>query len=159
MTERWRPIPDWPYEASDQGRVRRRGRVLKPYLDGSGYPQVSLYREGHRKNKHVHRLVVEAFHGSTNLHVDHLDGDKQNNSLANLSLVTISENVLRAQALGLRKPPPVLRGQDNPAATLSDWQVAEIRRRAKAGVSIARLALDNHVHRSTVSRILSRNRR
>jgi hypothetical protein len=28
LTERWLPVPDWPYEVSDQGRVRSVERTL-----------------------------------------------------------------------------------------------------------------------------------
>lgn len=156
----WRPVGDWPYDVSDRGQVRRhRGRELRQTPDGSGYPQVSLMRGGHKKNRHVHRLVAEAFLGPSNLHVDHINGDKLDNRLSNLEYVTISENVRRAQAMGLRKPPPVLRGQTNPGATLSDWAVSEIRRRAASGVSQTRLAREYGCHRTTISRIVSRTRR
>ena len=160
MSEVWRPVSGWPYDVSDQGQVRRhKGRRLAQHPDGSGYPQVSLMRNGRRKNKHVHRLVAEAFLGPSNLHVDHLNGNKLDNRLSNLEYVTISENVLRAQAMGLRKPPPVLRGEKNPLAKLTDFQVLEIRRRAASGVTQSRLASDYGCHRTTVSRIVARIRR
>ena len=44
----------------------------------------------------VHRIVMEAFKGKSDLTVDHIDGNKLNNSLDNLEYVTIQENVKRA---------------------------------------------------------------
>ena len=44
----------------------------------------------------VHRIVMEAFKGKSDLTVDHIDGNKSNNSLDNLEYVTIQENIKRA---------------------------------------------------------------
>ena len=44
----------------------------------------------------VHRIVMEAFKGKSDLTVDHIDGNKLNNSLDNLEYVTIQENIKRA---------------------------------------------------------------
>jgi hypothetical protein len=81
MAEQWRPVPGWPCEASDTGRVRSVYRGL-PYVlargrDRKGYPQVSA---GGRTAR-VHKLVALAWlpkpkRGKTQ--VRHLDGDKDN---------------------------------------------------------------------------------
>ena len=47
------------------------------------------------KRMYVHRLVMLAFHGKSDLTVDHIDGNKENNNLNNLEYVTQTENAKR----------------------------------------------------------------
>ena len=80
MIEVWKSIPGYEgfYEVSDQGRVRsldrdiphprggthhRKGRLLKPCIDGTGRGAVALYVENHRTLRSIHQLVLEAFVG------------------------------------------------------------------------------------------------
>jgi len=74
-------------------------RFLKPRMKTNGYIIVSLSdHNGTRiKNIHVHRIIWEVFKGPIpeNLVVDHIDGDRANNSIRNLRLLSYSENVLR----------------------------------------------------------------
>lgn len=103
--ERWLPIPDWEglYEVSGHGHVRslprqnnglRGGRILKPTLGSHGYLTVSLCGDGKEKRYLVHRLVLLAFVGPAgpDQETRHLDGDRTNNSLANLCWGTSSDN-------------------------------------------------------------------
>lgn len=46
--------------------------------------------------KLVHRIVMEAFKGESDLTVDHKDRNKKNNNLSNLEYVTFNENIKRA---------------------------------------------------------------
>lgn len=57
----------------------------------TGYLRVSI--KG--KDMYVHRLVMLAFYGKSDLTVDHIDGNKENNNLNNLEYVTQAENVKR----------------------------------------------------------------
>ena len=52
------------------------------------------------KRMYVHRLVMLAFHGKSDLTVDHLNINKQDNRLENLEYVTVVENTKRA--LGIK---------------------------------------------------------
>ena len=47
------------------------------------------------KDMYVHRLVMLAFYGKSDLTVDHIDGNKENNNLNNLEYVTQTENAKR----------------------------------------------------------------
>ena len=47
------------------------------------------------KDMYVHRLIMLAFYGKSDLTVDHIDGNKENNNLNNLEYVTQAENVKR----------------------------------------------------------------
>ena len=93
------------YQVSDFGRVKSlarnsecKDRFLKPYLAGKGYPQVKLSLKGRVKNFYVHSLVAQAFLDFTiggELVIDHLDGNKLNNYVWNLEVVTNRENLSR----------------------------------------------------------------
>ena len=66
----------------------------------SGYLNAGIYNQPGVKNKHyyrVHRLIWEAFNGPIpdGYVVDHINGDKKDNRLENLQLLTWSENLLK----------------------------------------------------------------
>ena len=107
----WKTIAGYPlYEVNQYGEVRNRktGHIKKPRTDGWGYQQVTLNKglPGSGRSKTVHRLVANAFYDGdhSNLQVNHIDGNKQNNFIGNLEFVTGSENVQHAYDSGLRKP-------------------------------------------------------
>lgn len=102
------------YEVSNLGNVRRlrfiNGRhniekikMCKQTLNTWGYITVNLCKNGKSNTKRVHRLVAVAFLGNSDLQVDHIDGNKQNNRLDNLEYVTAKENTQRAWKKGLAK--------------------------------------------------------
>jgi len=70
----------------------RKERLLKQGNHNAGYKCVVLYREGCRKTFLVHRLVALTFIYDDSGHVDHIDGNKHNNRLANLRYCTPREN-------------------------------------------------------------------
>lgn len=84
---------------SENGKVYRelkdRCRLIKGTLRSNGYLQLTI------KNKtiKVHRLVIEAFKGKSDLTVDHIDGNKLNNSLDNLQYLTREENLIKSIAI------------------------------------------------------------
>jgi len=98
--EIWKPITDYPYEISSLGRVRnKQGKILKTYIQNSGYEQIK-FRGVH---KQIHRLVAEAFipNPMCKTLVNHIDGNKLNNTVDNLEWVTNSENIIHARRTGL----------------------------------------------------------
>jgi hypothetical protein len=75
-------------------------RVVRPRKHPSGYLYIGLYI-GAGKNKkrlwrRVHRVVAEAFLNKIpeGMNCDHIDGNRHNNELSNLRIVTHSENCL-----------------------------------------------------------------
>lgn len=79
-------------------------RPVQHVLDkGVGYFLVTLVHEGVRKNQFVHRLLAQHFipNPQNKAHVNHIDGNKQNNVLSNLEWVTPQENSAHAQRMGL----------------------------------------------------------
>jgi HNH endonuclease/NUMOD4 motif len=137
----WRDIDGYAglYQVSRYGEVRglKRGRLLKPAEDQRGYRTVNLYRDGQVKHHFVHRLVAAAFLGSIpeDMQVNHIDGDKSNNALPNLEIVTAEENKRHAKLLGL-----IRRGEDNHKAKLTEEQVREIRQLREMGERVQDIA-------------------
>jgi hypothetical protein len=106
------PIEGMPdYFIADNGTVysKKISKRYNPYGDmrivrarkhPSGYLYIGLYI-GAGKNKkrlwrRVHRVVAEAFLNKIPeaMNVDHIDGNRHNNDLSNLRIVTHSENCL-----------------------------------------------------------------
>tara|TARA_R110002167_G_scaffold325441_1_gene531495 strand:- start:46 stop:525 length:480 start_codon:yes stop_codon:yes gene_type:complete len=106
MREEWKDVLNYEglYQVSNLGRVKslpRNGtgkeeRVLKLKLDKYGYSCVGL-RNKNKKYFSIHRLVAIAFvknkDNGINTQVDHIDGDKRNNSFSNLRWCTCQENI------------------------------------------------------------------
>lgn len=89
-------IPGFPnYSVLSSGAVVRNGSdALRPGTTKHGYKVVVLRANGKSKTQYVHRLValmIDVNIGTLD-EVDHIDGDKSNNQLANLRIVTRSEN-------------------------------------------------------------------
>lgn len=74
-------------------------RVLQPRTHPSGYLYCGFFvGKGPNKRriwKRAHRVVYETFVGKIKqgLEIDHIDGDKHNNNISNLRMVTRSENM------------------------------------------------------------------
>lgn len=62
-----------------------------PYIDNNGYWVVKINRSIYK----VHRIIFKLFYPDfdENLYIDHIDGDKKNNSISNLRLVTHGVNM------------------------------------------------------------------
>ena len=100
--EYWKEIKgtDGKYFVSNYGRVKSYvkysdGRLLKPFKINSGYLSIDL---GNIKRYTVHRLVAETFIDNplNYREVNHIDGDKLNNSIDNLEWCSPKMNMKHA---------------------------------------------------------------
>lgn len=94
-------------EVSNQGRMRSNlrtnGFVLKLTPDSKGYQRVKVTINKEKHSFKVHREVAKAFIANPlNLpQVNHIDGNKSNNSVENLEWVSNKDNVRHAISSGL----------------------------------------------------------
>lgn len=126
MKEIWKDIKGYEnlYQVSTLGNVRSfknyngKGLVqvphnLKPQYGRHDYYTVHLTKNKNYKNALIHRLVAETFIENPNKlpQVNHIDGNKYNNSVDNLEWCNCSYNIKHAYNLGLHKK---YFGKDNP---------------------------------------------
>ena len=71
--------------------------------DKDGYYRVILSDNSNKKYIKIHQIVVNQFLGGCpkNMVINHIDGDKHNNSVNNLEIVTNKENIQHAWRTGL----------------------------------------------------------
>lgn len=115
----WKTIPGTndSYSANDEaGQIKSndrfgpdgrklKGKILKPFIQNSGYCVVDLRINNHTEKHLVHRLMAKTFLGdySEMLEINHINCDKQDNRLCNLECVTRKENLRHAREHGLIK--------------------------------------------------------
>ena len=96
----FKEIPNYNsrYSINENGDVfnNERKSFVKPMLSTSGYHYVHLVKDRKKETKYIHRLVGEVFLGNPKKlpQIDHIDGNKLNNSVSNLRWVTASQNIL-----------------------------------------------------------------
>jgi len=119
---KWKDVKGYEglYEVSDTGKIRSKDRDIT-YSNGrvhhykgeekkiqvrknSGYNTVNLFKNQKYVQKYVHILVAEAFipeeDGKTQ--INHIDGNKSNNSVENLERCTPGDNIRHSFSTGLR---------------------------------------------------------
>ncbi len=101
--EIWKDIPNYEglYMASSLGNVKSikqgKEKILKQYLNKSGYKSVSIYKNYISKHKLIHQLIAIAFlghkpDGTHKVVVDHINNIKTDNRAVNLQLISQREN-------------------------------------------------------------------
>lgn len=117
MIELWQKIKGLEdrFMVSNLGRIKSisrfnglytvRERIMRTKVNRFGYETINLWDGTVRRCFQVHRLVAEAFLPNPEAKpvVDHLDGNKLNNSVNNLEWVSIAENNQRAYDKGLKR--------------------------------------------------------
>ena len=92
------------YWIDNLGNIYNSRKQLKTYFTKTNYECIKLVKDGVRHNHSIHRLVAETFipNPYNKPEVNHIDGNKSNNSIDNLEWVTPSENKLHALSTGLK---------------------------------------------------------
>ena len=154
MADEWAPARGYPaYEVSEVGSVRRidSGRLIKPTIT-HGYFYMRLSKNGQNRNLRLHRLVWESFTGPAHpFTVDHIDGNKANNCVWNLRLLTVRENCRAASRLGLLRV-----GEKHPHAKLADTDIPLIRAASAAGEKQRDIASRFGVSQRAIAQIVHR---
>lgn len=160
MNEIWRDVKGYEglYAVSDIGRVkslnyRCTGRewFLSQGIAKIGYPVVVLCKDKIQKMHYVHRLVAEAFLNNplNKPEVNHIDGNKENNTVGNLEWVTYSENQRHACKTGLAD----IESGWKASVEKSRLAVAKVDQNGniiKRYPSTAQAAKDNHISHTTI---------
>lgn len=147
------------YCITKDGKIwsRINNKWLKPSINGRGYLLIQLFKNKKAYNKHIHRLLLEAYVGKCpkNMECRHLDGNKLNNNLSNLKWGTRSENRQDAVRHGTANVCKI--GENHPAAKLSEQNAMTIYWYYKTGMYTQKeLASKFNTTRETVSAILNK---
>ena len=120
MKEIWKDIPNYEgyYQVSNLGKIKsllfqnnvwnkkyKREKLLKQKLDKYKNYRVELWKDGTHKTFLVARLVAFTFYkediNNNALTVNHMDGNRLNNKLDNLEVISLKENIQHAFRNGL----------------------------------------------------------
>lgn len=77
----------------------------KPYLNKNGYYYITVWQIDKHITYRLHKLVAKYFIPNPNNYdaVNHIDGNKQNNTVNNLEWTTVKDNTIHAYKNGLIK--------------------------------------------------------
>lgn len=110
-TEIWKDIPNFEglYQVSNLGRIKKLAvtnldtlnrsyylpeKISKQHLRDKRYPAIHLTKNKTQHFFRVHTLVMLAFVGESDMCVDHIDNNSQNNHLTNLRYISHRRNIL-----------------------------------------------------------------
>lgn len=168
------PNTENKYEANELGEIKRvhsyvsnnlnNGKrvvglkPLKPKTKSNGYKEVSLSLDSGGKSFYVHRLVASTFIGEIpkGYEVNHIDGNKANNTLENLEIVSASENSKHSYHVLNNKIKP-RKGSSHHNAKLTELDVINIRNmHSKFGLNYVKEKF-SQVNKFTMMKIIYRN--
>jgi 5-methylcytosine-specific restriction endonuclease McrA len=147
------------YIVYSDGRVwsDARNRFLVPSKTRNGYRRVALHHDNDVYRMSLHRLVAMTFmsEGDFSLHVNHIDGNPENNHLSNLEWVSCSDNRRHAYRIGSQRADGVHNGR----AKLTFEKAEKIRELVESGFARKDVAKTYNISRQTVDRIINKESR
>jgi len=148
--EVWKTIKGFDdYKFSSLGRIISKERVRPPAYDKCGYVRMGFAVNGKSRSYLVHRLIMEAFIGKSDLQVNHKNGIKDDNRIENLEYLTAKENMRHAFRTGLMGTS----GELNYQAKLTNVQALDVHARLKRGERSCDIADMYNVTRTIISSI------
>lgn len=157
--EQWRPLAEAPrYEISNLGRVKdTRENFIKraSKRKDTGYMQINItLPNGKDVPRRLNRLVAITWipNPDNKPEVNHIDGNKENNSVANLEWVTSSENKKHACDNGLMNPPK-LKGENTSNASITELQAKQIIQLLKEGKSYSEINEITGINKNIIGQI------
>ena len=174
--EVWKDIKGFEgiYQVSNQGEVKSlerktfnngtkkqniiKEKILKKPLDKDGYIRYCLFKNGKRFSLKAYRLVAIEFidNPQNKSQVNHIDGNKINNSVLNLEWVTPRENTIHAILNGLSFQ---VGGEKHHMSKINSKQVSEIFSIYQTEkIPQHKLAEIYGISQSQISRILNKKR-
>ena len=135
---------------------KRRERILSPAPDKDGYLKVVLCKNSILENFFVHRLVISAFKQNlTNLpQINHIDGNKLNNTIENLEWCSSSHNNYHRYRLNLIDIKKIS-GENHWNSKLKEEDILKIIEKWESGsISQRKIAIEYKVSKSTISKII-----
>jgi hypothetical protein len=160
--EFWKDIMGYEsiYQVSNLGKVKSldrllinknnrkyilKGAFLKSSYDKRGYLIYQLSKNNIKKTLKLHRILGKTFIENPNnlSEINHIDGNKNNNSLNNLEWCTTQHNISEAFNMGLMKRSKVAKTKDGIIIKTYD--------------SITNAAFDNKIAKSSIHRCLNKN--
>ena len=89
--------------AGDIRSIKKDGYILTQRINFAGYKTVSLSKNGKTETHYVHRLIAITYlvNNQNKCCVNHINGNKLDNSLDNLEWMTHAENMQHAHDTGL----------------------------------------------------------
>ncbi len=168
IKEEWRDIINYEgsYQISSYGRVKSLNRTIvlnngkerklegkiRAYgTDKAGYPitRLSTVNKG-ATTFTIHRLMAKAFlEFRDELYVNHIDGDKSNNKVSNLEMISASDNIKHAFKLGLCNQS----GERNGYSKLTKEDVIDIKLMLRKGMKNKDIATKYPVGKVNISQI------
>lgn len=128
-------------------------------INNYGYCFIGQYFEGKRYLIYVHRYIWIAYHQKlipSTLQINHIDGNKLNNCIYNLELVTSRENNIHALETKLRIPKKNYIARNAKCTEEQIREIFRLRKENPAFYTHARLAEMFGTYRTTITSILSR---
>lgn len=123
--ETWKNIKgfDGVYKISSEGKIwsNTTNKLLKPSVKKNGYYGVTLVKDKKLYYFSVHRLVADAFieNNDNKPCVDHINGNRLDNSVENLRWCTYKEN--NTFELALKRQSEAKLGEKNPMKGKRPW--------------------------------------